>query len=168
MADAFDILGLPPRFDLDPDHLQRAYLSRAAASHPDLAGALEEGAADDDGRAAELNQARASLADPLQRAEVLMRRLGGPGVGDDRTLPAGFLAEMLAWREQIEEEQPLDEAGVAAWRSRAGARREELTAQLRDAFARRDADSLTAARRVMNQWRYIDRLFEQLDAPHLG
>lgn len=97
-----------------------------------------------------------------------MRRLGGPGVGDDRTLPAGFLAEMLAWREQIEEEQPLDAAGVAAWRSRAGARREELTAQLVDAFARGDTQSLAAARRVMNQWRYIDRLFEQLDAPHLG
>jgi molecular chaperone HscB len=168
MADAFDILGLPPRFDLQPDQLQRAYLSRVAALHPDHSGLTEDGATEEEARAAALNEARAVLADPLQRAEVLMRRLGGPGVGDDRSLPAGFLAEMLEWREQLEEEQPLDAARAAEWRARAGARREALSETLRGAFARGDAEALGTARRAMNQWRYIDRLLEQLASPDVG
>src|SRR5262249_24085423 len=101
--DAFDILGIVPRFDLAPGEVQRAYLARASAAHPDRAG---RGGGDGGGEAEEgasaLNGARADLEDPERRAAVLLKRLGGPAKEQDRSLPDGFLMEMMEVREAME------------------------------------------------------------------
>ena len=175
MPDPFSILGLPPRFDLHPQQIQRAYLARSARLHPDVAaaGALDEG----DGTgvsAAALNQARATLDRPDSRAEALLAALGGPSREQDRSLPAGFLEEMMDLRETIDAELEADRgAALMKWETWAAERRsshERAVAAMFDALGRGDAAAgteknaaaLKAVRMELNAWRYIERLIEQL------
>jgi molecular chaperone HscB len=103
MTDHFHRLGLPRRFALDAAELERAYLARSRAVHPDfhltgpsadLNASLELSAA--------VNEAYNTLRDPFTRAEHLLALAGGPSAAEHRDVPAPFLGEMLDLREQIE------------------------------------------------------------------
>lgn len=174
VADGFDILSLPARFDLDLDQVAAAYLATAALQHPDLASG------DDAGRAmAVINDARRQLENPESRADVLLRRLGGPGASDERTLPAAFLAEMLEVREEIEA-ATADPAGRpqarAQWEGWARDRRAETVRDIASQFAALPPTDAVASRAAalrqirirLNQWRYVERLIEQLDPAYDG
>ena len=118
MQDFFERLGLPRRFSIDANELERAYLARSRAIHPDyhragsdadLTASLE--------LSADINEAYNSLRDPFTRAEYLLKLEGGPGAGEQKQLPPAFLAEMLEARERIEEARvgcPDDAAVLAA------------------------------------------------------
>ncbi len=167
--DPFDLLGLPPTFDLDRAAIDRAYLSRAAAVHPDLAAGDPEAPR----RSALLNRARSILSDPESRAAALLARLGGPSKESDRSLPDGFLAEILEVREEIEAAaRSTDHAARARWEAWADERRAAHIAEISRLFAAPDAPPLRAIRMELNAWRYVERLIEQLDtageAPRAG
>src|SRR6266545_6005534 len=102
--DYFDRLGLPRRFVLDAGELERAYLARSRAVHPDfhLAGASAELDASLELSAA-VNEAYNTLRDPFTRAEHLLALEGGPSASEHKQLPPAFLAEMLDAREEIEQ-----------------------------------------------------------------
>lgn len=163
--DPFAILGLPRCYELDAAEMQRKYLERSAALHPDLAGldpAVEE-------RAAALNRAREILEDPERRAVALWRLLGG-AAGDDRQLPPGFLMEMMETREEIEAATASrDPAAIAQWERWAeeqrGAYQSRVAALFRGiaATGQADPETLAAIKQELNAWRYIERLIEQLD-----
>ena len=100
MADHFARLGLPRRFALDAAELERAYLAHSRLAHPDY----QSGAADPhavQATAAEVNDARATLRDPLRRGEHLLALLGGPPAGAAPQSPA-FLMELMEARERLE------------------------------------------------------------------
>src|SRR5262245_55661755 len=103
MPDFFQRLGLPRRFSVDAGELERAYLARSRAVHPDyhlnasageLSASLELSAA--------VNEAYNTLRDPFARADYLLKLEGGPSASDHKQMPA-FLAEMLEARERIEQ-----------------------------------------------------------------
>ena len=158
--DPFDVLGVPPAFDLDQPALQRAYLARTADLHPDLG-------ADDADDIARLNHARTALADPERRANALLARLGGPSKEADRTLPPDFLMRMMEVQESIDAArqagEPLDD-----WHAWADKERESIIAAVGGRFRALsdppDPESLRDIRVHLNQWRYIERIIEQLDA----
>jgi molecular chaperone HscB len=161
--DPFEVLGLAPRYDLDASAIQRAYLARAAAVHPDLV-------ADDEaqGGAAVLNKAKAMLVDPERRANALLTRLGGPGKSEDKSLPAGFLMSIMETREAVEEAlASKDPAQRGRWEAWAQEQRGEYERRVVSLFAgvgdSRDPATLRAIRQELNAWRYIERLIEQLD-----
>lgn len=104
MTDYFDLLGLPQRFNLEPEVLEQAYLLRSRAVHPDYhttatdaqrQASLELSAA--------LNTAYTTLRDPFRRADYLLMLLGGPSASECQQMPPAFLAEMLEYREQLEQ-----------------------------------------------------------------
>ncbi len=163
MDDPFEALGLPPEFELDDDRIERAYLARAAAVHPDIAQNTD----DAEVHAAALNRARAILRSPEDRANALLRRLGGTTKEEDKALPSAFLMEMMETREAIEEAVTSgDEAARARWQAWAGAQRAEYIKRVGEILARAASDDGAArgeARRQLNAWRYIERLIEQLD-----
>ncbi|MEZ6318383.1 MAG: iron-sulfur cluster co-chaperone HscB C-terminal domain-containing protein [Phycisphaerales bacterium] len=164
----FAELGLDPRFDLERPAIDRAYASRAAAIHPDLA---DPDRADDATRdSARLNDARATLADPERRAVALLALLGGPGASEDRSLPDGFLMDMMDTRQRAEEECVTPE-GHAKWRAWADDRRAERIDQVRALFSGLadppDAGALAEIRKTLNAWRYVERMIEQLDPDHV-
>ncbi len=166
-GDPFDILGIPPIFDIDPAALARAYLSLAARLHPDLARGDESAAT----RSAGANRARAILENPELRAGALLQRLGGPGKESDRSLPPGFLAEIMETREAIESAAASQDPDLLdQWRAWAADQRKGHTARASDLF-RRHASAPVADRPAilrdirleLNAWRYVERLIEQLE-----
>ena len=165
-ADPFDTLGLPARFDLDPAGVERAYLSRAAACHPDLAGQDPEAAARAARAAAALNDAKAVLLDPESRARALLARRD-PGAPADRSLPEGFLMDIMQTRLGLEEAiaggNPAD---LDPWREWAARERRSAIDRIGGLFAGLGeppaAEGLAEIRRQLNAWRYIERMLEQI------
>lgn len=163
-SNPFDALGLPMSFDLDAAAVERAYLGRLRSAHPDAGGADDAGGID----AAGLNRARVVLLDAEQRANRLLEALGGPAALACKDLPGGFLMEMMTRREEIEEQ--IAEGGSAArtnWESWAHDERTQYTESASVLFSELgeapDSEKLTQVRVLLNAWRYIERLIEQLD-----
>lgn len=164
----FDRLGLPRRFLVDPGELERAYLTRSRAVHPDyhvtgpdtdLAASLEAAAA--------VNEAYNTLKDRFTRAEYLLGLEGGPTAGEHKALPAGFLAEMLDAREQIELARG-NEAETARLEADFAGRYDRLLAEVAGAFekdaATPDRAALALVRERLNAAKYIRRLMADLHA----
>jgi len=157
----FESLGLSARFDLTPGTIERAYLARIAGLHPDLAGAGSE-QSDQNRAAATLNDAKATLLDDELRAEALLAILGGPGKSEDKSLPPGFLMEMMEVRETVEADLLADApAARVRWREWADKRKAEHRVSLAAMFTS-PTIPLKAVRVTLNQWRYVERLIEQL------
>lgn len=158
----FETLGIPMRYGIERDQVERAYRARLSGSHPDAGG--NGGGIDP----ATLNTARTTLLDDEQRAIVLLALLGGPGASECRDLPDGFLMDMMMQRQEIEE--AIESGGDAereqweswgieqrrSYRDRVGAMFDALGDPAQD-------DDLRAIRVELNAWRYIERLIEQLD-----
>lgn len=171
---AFEVLGLEARFDVDRAAVHRAYLARAASLHPDR-GVEEWGEGADDRGIARLNRARAALDDAEKRAHELLGVLSARyGVwlsdADRRALPPGFLTEMLEAREQMESDLSSgDKAMRQRWESWAREKRAgheaSVGAKFREIAAegkRVTAESLRAIQLELNAWRYVERMIEQI------
>lgn len=164
-SDAFDALGIPPRFGLAREDIERRYLALVSGAHPDADPGSDAAA-----RTALLNDARAVLLDPERRAAALLARLGGPPPDRDRALPPDFLSEMMDVREELDGAQrSRDPAALLRWRSWAQERRAAFIADVTRAF---DAlgpspagSDLAAIRRSLNAWRYVERMLEQMEDP---
>jgi molecular chaperone HscB len=150
-VDAFERLGLPRRFSVNPVELERHYLERSRETHPDFASG------DEDASAA-LNEAYATLRDPFRRAEHLLALLGGPSAKDDKSLPPAFLMEMLELREEIEaaKASPADAARIEADLVN---RTEALAGSLEKLF---DKSDTAAIRKELNCVRYLSGLLRDL------
>ena len=167
--DPFQALGLTPTFDLDPAQVERAYLARVASAHPDLG--LGSDAQSDDAQAdeaARLNDARRSLLDPESRASTLLRHFGY--TGEDKSLPDGFLMEIMEVRMEFEQALMDEDAEqIAQWRRWADERRKEwietIAALFREHSASGDQALLARIKQSLNAWRYIERMIEQGGAP---
>ncbi|MFN0010789.1 MAG: iron-sulfur cluster co-chaperone HscB C-terminal domain-containing protein [Phycisphaerales bacterium] len=113
------------------------------------------------------------LADPEQRANTLLCRLGGPAKEQDRSLPEGFLMEMMALRESIDAHLAAgDRSAVEAHLARAEESRGGHIRRVGELFRTVSAPgapaTLAAIRRELNAWRYIERLIEQIAARDSG
>jgi molecular chaperone HscB len=155
VTDPFQVLGLPAKFDLTPASIERAYLTRIALLHPDL-GEVDERAA------AALNDAKAELLDEERRAEALLAKLKGPGKSEDKSLPPGFLMEMMEIRETLESDlQSSPSEARVRWSAWVADRKAEHRAALTTMFAA-TPPPLGEIRKTLNQWRYVERLAEEL------
>lgn len=167
-SEAFQVLGVAPRFDLSPRDLRAAWMRRAAAVHPD-AGSVVDGGAVDGGavdQSARVNDAMRILADPIGRAQALLELRGAPEV-DGGAMPQPFLLEMMELRERADLCAG-DAAATAALRDEAVSRRDEAVAEIARLFAHPSAGAMDAgaAREVIaqiNVVRAFERMMEQLD-----
>ncbi|MFT5422668.1 MAG: DnaJ-domain-containing protein 1 [Phycisphaerales bacterium] len=172
--DPFALLGLPRSFRLTRADIESAYLQRAASLHPDLSGEK----ADEAARASsDLNHAKQALLDPETRANALLALIGGAGKSEDKSLPDGFLMEIMEIRQQIEADLAVggeggkggvggvDESKRAQWEAWAESRRADLIERVGELFdaASQGRQALPRIRTQLNAWRYTERLIEQLD-----
>ena len=155
----FATLGLPAVFDLPASAIRQARLTLTAApAGPDD---------DHDARTAAINAAATTLLDPEQRADALVRLLGGPSREADRTLPPGFLMQMMDVRERHEAAlESHDSAKVAEFERWAQGERAVRITEVGRLFASATTvtPNLAAIRWQLNAWRYIERMIEQLSA----
>ena len=169
IRDPFALLGVPRGFGLGRADIESAYLLRAASLHPDLSGTAPDEAAR---ASSDLNEAKRALLDPEIRANTLLGLLGGPGKAEDKSLPDGFLMEIMEIRQRIEADLAggeggagVDESKRAEWEVWAENWRAGVIERVGGLFdaAARDPSALPRIRTQLNAWRYIERLLEQLD-----
>lgn len=165
--DPFAMLRLPRTFALERAEIERAYLRRVGEAHPDRAGPETE-EHDERPFAAEINRARQDLLDPETRGNVLLGLLGGPSKEADRSLPDGFLMEMMEVRGEMEADSAVGGGEIVdKWEAWGEARRAEHIRAAGELFAEIEragatATGLKAIRTRLNAWRYIERMLEQV------
>lgn len=160
-VDYFGLLGLERRWQLDRAALERSYLERSQASHPDgfvgQDSATQRAAME---RSSQLNQGYRILRDPVLRAEYLVKlggidldssdpRTGAPRPGQD------FLIEMIELRER------LAEGDVSAVRDEIEVRAEQ---SLDAGIAALDKGDVAVAARELVARRYFQRFLDEVDA----
>ncbi len=165
MRDAFDLLGVEPRFDLDGADLRDRLLTLAAANHPDRhTDPFDQAEAAD--QLSRVNEAYRTLADPERRANALLARLGGPSKADDKSLPPGLLLEVMEVREELEQAVAAeDHAAIARLRKWATDQRAQRLDSVAKLFATATADPaalVQAVRLELNAWRYFERMLDQM------
>lgn len=164
IRDPFALLGLPQAFKVSRAEIESAYLRRAATLHPDLSGL----APDESARASsELNDAKQVLLDAERRANTLLALAGGAGKADNKSLPDGFLMDIMEIRQNVEADLAggLQDSKRAEWESWAETWRQNAIERVGALFDEAPADPtrLDSIRTELNAWRYIERLIEQLD-----
>lgn len=157
--DPWAVLGLERNARTAPGEIERAYLEAMSGAHPDRGGA---------GDAERLNRARRTLLDAESRCNTLLHLIGGPGPSDDKSLPDGFLMEIMDTRMEIEEAIALGgDADRDRWNDWAEDRRAEYAERVAALFDSAGDElpksSGVEIRKTLNAWRYIERLIEQLD-----
>lgn len=116
---------------------------------------------------ARLNEAMQTLEDPEKRAGVLLGLLGGPAAENDKSLPDGFLMEIMEVREEAEAAaRAHDEAKLKAFESWANDQRSAMLDEVGKMFTsvegHADSEVLCAIRTQLNALRYIERMIDQI------
>ena len=169
-SDAFGLLGLPPRFDVDARQLEAAFFERTKELHPDrfaTAPAAERVAALSKSRA--LNDAYQLLKKEASRAEYLLSR-EGIRIADNERLDPMLVMELLEQREELQLQR--ERGNLAEVERLCSAMRDRRRATLdlvRTKFAALDgaADRAAALADIKQQLillRYIERYLEECDA----
>ena len=162
-SDAFGLLGLPARFDLDASVIEQAYFDRSKELHPDRfasAPAAERVAALSKSRA--LNDAYQILKKPVARAEYLLAQAGVAIGENERLSDAAFLMEILELREELSEARVAKQTSlIEKLCGDMKARRKAVVDSLPALF---DANDLPAIKQQLITLRYLDRYLEECDA----
>lgn len=160
-ADDFALFGLPRRFALDEAELDARWRMLQARVHPDRA-AHEGPAAREQALqwSLRVNEARARLKHPLQRAELLCRLLGAPPAERGSVLSPALLMQQMDWREALESATGL--AAVEALAGEVAAHERTLVETLRRLLDER-ADA-HAAQQPLQQLMFVARLREDIEA----
>jgi molecular chaperone HscB len=165
-ATHFERLGLPRRFSLDAAEVERQYLARSRALHPDFhqLGASGEQSASLE-MTARLNEAYGVLRDSFKRAEYLLTLEGGPTAGEQKEMPSEFLEEVLELRMAIAELE--DDASKSAMEHKLKSRRQAMLDEVAAEFAKLDAGGdratlLKSLRQKLNALKYVQNLLRDL------
>jgi molecular chaperone HscB len=166
--DDFTLFGLPRRFALDRDDLDRHWRTLQGEVHPDRFASQGTAAQRVAMQwAVRVNEAYRRLKDPLARATTLCA-LRGTAIDaeNNAAMPASFLMQQMEWREALDDAadaaavQAIDDA-VAAHES---AQLEQLRRQLDEQGDANAAAQTVRALMFVSKFRHdIDRRLEALE-----
>jgi molecular chaperone HscB len=164
----FEVFGLETAFAVDGAALEKRLLALTRRMHPDYFARDPRQHAQAEHNTAALNAAYDVVSDAVQRADWLVRHLGGPDELSERELPREFLVEVLEWNEALEAARDGGAvSGLAALErdltQRRAASLRAIEALLTPLPAQ-GAAALREARALLNAVRYIDRTLEELAA----
>jgi len=171
-ADAFGLLGLSPRFDVEPAQLERAFFERSKELHPDrfaTAPASERVVALSKSRA--LNDAYQLLKREVSRAEYMLGR-EGLTIGDNERIDPALVMELLEEREVLSEARLRGElreverlqASMRGRRRGALDRVKALFREVETATGDARLAALTAIKGQLILLRYVERYLAECDA----
>jgi molecular chaperone HscB len=164
MRDAFDVLGLEPRFDIDDTELDRVVRQLLAELHPNRSRNAESQS--DDGvlfaKQGEINQAYSQLRDPATRAELLMVRRNASLASQQSPL---LLSRIFQQREAIEQALTRrDSVALSDCVGAARARQVELVSVLAEYFSAQtpqSAPQTTNLALVLQELKYLDKMVKR-------
>ena len=164
MKNHFELLGLPPRFALDPASLERSYRDLQSRVHPDKFAAASE----PERRVAmqwatRANEAYRTLRHPVERARYVLGLKGFDTEEESNTsMPADFLMQQMEWRESVVQAREAgDHAGLERLRASLAESRTEMLRMLELAIDR-DAN-FDAGCSLVRKLRFLDKLEEEID-----
>ncbi|SAI42207.1 co-chaperone HscB [Bordetella ansorpii] len=159
--DHFSLFGLPARFDIDTDALERAWRDVAARVHPDryaTASPAERRVAMQ--WSARANEAYRQLRDPLLRARYLCEQAGVDLQTESNTsMDPAFLMQQMEWREMLDDARQ-DPAQADVLRAELGDARDGMRRTMADLLDAR-GDTAQAGQKV-REWMFIERLAQEL------
>ena len=121
----FELFGLPVSYDVDLNKVQLHYMELQKQVHPDrFANASDQQKRLSMQQTSWINEAQATLKDPVLRATYLLKLKGVDiKLENETTMDAGFLMQQLEMRERLEnissEAEPLDALDALAKETRA-------------------------------------------------
>ena len=164
MKNHFELLGLPPRFALDPASLERSYRDLQSRVHPDKFAAASE----PERRVAmqwatRANEAYRTLRHPVERARYVLGLKGFDTEEESNTsMPADFLMQQMEWRESVVQAREAgDHAGLERLCASLAESRTEMLRMLELAIDR-DAN-FDAGCSLVRKLRFLDKLEEEID-----
>jgi molecular chaperone HscB len=158
----FELFGLPVRFAVPVEAIERSYHEIQGRVHPDRfadAGDAERRTAMQ--WATHVNEAYDTLREPLKRARYMLGLRGvDPQIETNTAMPTQFLMAQMEWREAVEE--ATGAADVDALDGLLARLRRDMHGEL-DALGReldegRDADAAASVRRLM----FYDRIQQEI------
>jgi len=161
----FELFGLPARYAIDAERLDKAYRDIQAEVHPDRfahAGDAEKRVSMQ--WATRVNEAYQTLRKPFERARYLLLLNGIDAMDAGNTsMPGDFLMRQMAWRETLADakaERDLDalHALEGELRATAGVIQDELAHQIDEL---RDWPTASA---TLRRLRFMDKLREEIDS----
>lgn len=160
----FELFGLPVIFEIDLNHLDRAYRHLQAEVHPDRFAS----ASDSDRRlsmqwATHANEAYQTLKNPLTRARYLLHLQGIDTQEESNTaMPAEFLMRQMEWREAIEEAQAAtDVEALEALSRELRYESQEMQAELSATLDERH--DYPSACETVRKLRFLDKVQAEID-----
>ena len=159
----FERLQLPCDFKLDEALLEKNYLKFSALLHPDRhvsKGPREQMKAV--ALSAALNESARVLRSDVERAELVFVQAGGASADADKSLPNGFLLEMLEVREELEDAvKAEDNDALQRIYDQTNSQRQQLIGWLTTALADLKPESFPQVRVRLNTFRYLDNVLNQ-------
>jgi molecular chaperone HscB len=159
--DHFELFGLPPRFAIDLDALERVYKDVQSRVHPDRF----VNATDAEKRVAmqwatRANEAYQTLKNPMKRAQYLCELNGVDLQTDSNTaMPMEFLMQQMECREALDEARG-DPAELERLRATMNEERDELVAAIGRAID--ESRDYTQAAALVRQLMFIDRFASEI------
>ncbi len=158
--DYFELLNQPRAFAVDLCALSETKNALLARLHPDrfaTASALEKRIAGQ--LTVQVNEAYATLADDLKRAQYLCS-LAGINVNARKAMPANFLMRQMTWHEALESAQEANDAqALEALKAQVNTVRTEVLAALGPAF---EVSDMPQAEALTRELMFIDKLLSQM------
>ncbi len=164
MHNHFELFGLPARFEVDGEPLERSYREIQSRVHPDRFA----NAGDAERRASlqwttRVNEAYRTLKDPVQRAKHLLELQGVDLAFETNTaMPADFLMQQMELREALEEAR--EPSRLDSIREQLRESRLSLEKEIAEAIdGRKD---YPAAANLVRKLQFLQRLDEEIDAAY--
>ena len=158
----FQLFGMTPQFDIDENHLEKAYQAAMLKVHPDRfadRSAVERRVAEQ--WSARINEAHNTLKNPVLRAGWLCETAGFPIRAETNTaMPMDFLLKQMQWREALEEAEGNPES-IALIRQRTESEKAEILANIATLI---DQDkNWTRAVDLTRQLMFVNRFLDEVE-----
>jgi molecular chaperone HscB len=169
MQSHFELFGLPARFNVDGEALERSYREIQSRVHPDRFAH----AGDAERRASlqwttRVNEAYRTLKDPVQRARHLLELRGVDVAFETNTaMPPEFLMQQMELREALEEAVESEDA-AALDGLRTDLVKEKRVLEMAIAEAIDAKNDYAGAAGLVRKLQFLDKLDSEIDSAYEG
>ncbi len=160
----FDLLGLPARYALEAQELERGYREVQSQVHPDrFASGSEAERRVAMQWATRANEAYRTLRDPVSRARYLLALKGfDTGEESNTAMPPDFLMQQMEWREAAGEARASHDTGaLERLRGELAESREEMLGLLARALDREA--NYDAGCSLVRKLRFLEKVEQEID-----
>lgn len=160
----FELFEIPVAYDVDLSKIQQHYMVLQKQVHPDrFANSTDREKRLSMQQTSRINEAQATLKDPVLRASYLLSLKGTDvDLDNETTMDASFLMQQLEMRERLEkiryEDDPLDVLDIMARELKSST--DEMMARFSSSF---EADDIDEARECIRKLQFMQKAKKEID-----